>query len=315
MEMLNKFIDEGKREHEEMRAFIYDFQTNNELLFKERNNLLIELRFGVQELLKVIDNVPMIDCDVKGVTSRGGKTTTQDVHDNDTNVLPKELVVVEPEKPVGSNEILTHDQPHMTSKRVVQPSKEQLHINLPFIEALAKMPKYAKFLKGLLTNKATLEEACKIIMNERCSAVLLNKLPSKEKDPGNDAINDEVQELMANKEPGSFLSRGLEKSIDQSGLEYCESTSSNEKNGSDSENSIRRINFINTPYPVTQGTTNGNDVKSEHLYSASANEIDEKKHELKNFPQHLEYAYLHGDKSFPIIISSELSGKEKISLL
>ncbi|GKA82050.1 hypothetical protein Tco_0788798 [Tanacetum coccineum] len=44
----------------------------------------------------------------------------------------------------------------------------------------------------------------------------------------------------------------------------------------------------------------------------SANEIDEKKPELKNLPQHLEYAYLHGDKSFPIIVSSELSDKEKI---
>ncbi|GJR01015.1 hypothetical protein Tco_0523999 [Tanacetum coccineum] len=89
----------------------------------------------------------------------------------------------------------------------------------------------------------------------------------------------------------------------------------NEKNGFDSENSIQRINFINTPYLVTHGTTNGNDVKREHLYSASANEIDEKKPELKNLPQHLEYAYLQGDKSFPIIVSSELSDKEKISLL
>ncbi|GJS41832.1 hypothetical protein Tco_0566875 [Tanacetum coccineum] len=93
-EMLNKFIDEGKREHEEMRAFIYDFQTNNELLFKERNNSLIELRFRVKELLKVINNIPMVDYDVKGVTTRGGKTTTQDVHDNDTNVLPKEPAAV-----------------------------------------------------------------------------------------------------------------------------------------------------------------------------------------------------------------------------
>ncbi|GKA98246.1 hypothetical protein Tco_0826183, partial [Tanacetum coccineum] len=47
----------------------------------------------------------------------------------------------------------------------------------------------------------------------------------------------------------------------------------------------------------------------------SANEIDEKKPELKNLPQHLDYVYLHGDKSFPIIISSELSEKEKVSLL
>ncbi|GKB54649.1 hypothetical protein Tco_0905402 [Tanacetum coccineum] len=62
-EMLNKFIDEGKREHEEMRAFIYDFQTTNELLFKERNNSLIELRFGVQELLKLSYKFPDDNCD------------------------------------------------------------------------------------------------------------------------------------------------------------------------------------------------------------------------------------------------------------
>ncbi|GJX84684.1 DNA-directed DNA polymerase [Tanacetum coccineum] len=130
-----------------------------------------------------------------------------------------------------------------------------------------------------------------------------------------ETINEEARELLTNEEPDSFLSRGLEKSIDQSDLECCESTSSNDKNGSDLENSIRHIDSINTPYPVTQGTSNGDNVKSEHLYSASANEIDEKKPELKNFPQHLEYAYLHGDKSFPIIISSELSENEKTSLL
>ncbi|GJT99489.1 hypothetical protein Tco_1109828 [Tanacetum coccineum] len=128
-------------------------------------------------------------------------------------------------------------------------------------------------------------------------------------------INEEAQELLTNEEPDMFLSRGLEKSIDQSYLKCCESTSSNDKNGSDSENSIRHIDSINTPYPVTQGTSNGDNVKCEHMYSASANEIDEKKPELKNFPQHLEYTYLHGDKSFPIIISSELSENEKTLLL
>ncbi|GKF93376.1 hypothetical protein Tco_0280095 [Tanacetum coccineum] len=154
----------------------------------------------------------MIDGNVKGVVTRGGKATTLDIHDNDTNMLPKEPVVVEPENPVESNKDLTNDQPELTSKPVVHPANDvnqpivpfpkrlrkekdeaqqkkflenlkQLHINLPFIEALAQTPKYAKFLKGLLTNKSKLEEACKIIMNERCSAVLLNKLPSKEKDP------------------------------------------------------------------------------------------------------------------------------------
>jgi len=34
---------------------------------------------------------------------------------------------------------------------------KQLHINIQFAEALAQMPKYAKFLKDLLTNKRKLE--------------------------------------------------------------------------------------------------------------------------------------------------------------
>nr|GEW56024.1 retrovirus-related Pol polyprotein from transposon 17.6 [Tanacetum cinerariifolium] len=100
-----------------------------------------------------------------------------------------------------------------------------------------------------------------------------------------DTISVEAQELLSNEEPDLFLSRGLEKSIVQLYLESCESE-----------------------------TTKHDDVKSEHLYSASANEIDEKKPELKNLPPHLEYAYLHGDASFPIIISSKLSKAEKMIL-
>ncbi|GJT53685.1 DNA-directed DNA polymerase [Tanacetum coccineum] len=57
------------------------------------------------------------------------------------------------------------------------------------------MPKYAKFLKGLLSNKTRLEEACTVTMNERCSAVLLNKLPSKERDPGSFTIHCDIGHL------------------------------------------------------------------------------------------------------------------------
>ncbi|GJX15651.1 DNA-directed DNA polymerase [Tanacetum coccineum] len=57
------------------------------------------------------------------------------------------------------------------------------------------MLKYAKFLKGLLSNKTRLEEACTVTMNERCSAVLLNKLPSKEKDPGSFTIPCDIRHL------------------------------------------------------------------------------------------------------------------------
>ncbi|GJU95965.1 reverse transcriptase domain-containing protein, partial [Tanacetum coccineum] len=84
---------------------------------------------------------------------------------------------------------------------------------------------------------------------------------------------------------------------------------------SDTGMPIRHINAVNTPYSEAQKIAGTNEVNSEHLYSTSANEIDEKKLELKYLPHHLEYAYLHGSKSFPIIISSKLSEKEKMLLL
>ncbi|GJY74822.1 DNA-directed DNA polymerase [Tanacetum coccineum] len=148
-----------------MRAFICDFQTTNEILFKERNNSLIELRFGVQELLKVINNTLTIDYEVKGVTTRGGNTMTQDAQNDDTSVHTEEPHAVNHDEPVESEE----EKEEAQQKKFLENLK-QLHINLPFIEALAQMPKYGKFLKGLLTNKARLEEACTITMNERSRA-------------------------------------------------------------------------------------------------------------------------------------------------
>ncbi|GJY18563.1 putative reverse transcriptase domain-containing protein [Tanacetum coccineum] len=70
-----------------------------------------------------------------------------------------------------------------------------------------------------------------------------------------------------------------------------------------------------TPLCCDEKTTGTDGVKSEHMYLASANEIDEKKPELKDLPHHLEYKYLHGNKFFPIIILFKLSEKEKKVLL
>ncbi|GKB50131.1 DNA-directed DNA polymerase [Tanacetum coccineum] len=130
-----------------------------------------------------------------------------------------------------------------------------------------------------------------------------------------DAINADAQELLANDTSDSFLLKGLEKSINQSDLESCESFECKAVDDSDSGEPIRCIESVNTPYPAAQKTAEPNKVESEQLYLAIANEINEKKPELKNLPQHLEYAYLHGDKSFPIIISSKLSEREKMLLL
>ncbi|GKE45636.1 retrotransposon gag protein [Tanacetum coccineum] len=74
--ILAKFIDEGKRELEEMKLFIKEFRTTNELLLEERSNLLSELKIEVNELLQIMGNVLIPKNKVRGVTTRGGKMTS-----------------------------------------------------------------------------------------------------------------------------------------------------------------------------------------------------------------------------------------------
>ncbi|XP_073049542.1 uncharacterized protein [Primulina eburnea] len=65
---------------------------------------------------------------------------------------------------------------------------KKLHINIPFAEALAQIPSYAKFLKEILSNKRKLVEFETVKPLEECSAILQNKLPPKLKDPGSFSI-------------------------------------------------------------------------------------------------------------------------------
>ncbi|CAH9088199.1 unnamed protein product [Cuscuta epithymum] len=65
---------------------------------------------------------------------------------------------------------------------------KQVQLNIPFVDALAQMPKYAKFMKDLLTNKRKLEDASTVRLNVDCSAVIRRDLPEKLKDPGSFTI-------------------------------------------------------------------------------------------------------------------------------
>ncbi|GJU89266.1 hypothetical protein Tco_1301689 [Tanacetum coccineum] len=186
-----------RREHEEMEIFIKEFRITNELLLKTRSNLLSELKIEVNELSKVVSNVLIPKNEVKGVTTRGGKMTSEATRSKEIN----ETGINKNEPPRFEQDVSSIPFPNRVRKekeealqRNFLENLKQLDINIPFIEALLQIPKYAKYLKSLLTNKSRLEEACTETMNERCSAVLLNELPSKEKDPRNFTIPCQVLE-------------------------------------------------------------------------------------------------------------------------
>ncbi|GJW31711.1 reverse transcriptase domain-containing protein [Tanacetum coccineum] len=61
---------------------------------------------------------------------------------------------------------------------------KKIYFNISFAKALAHMPKFAKMVKDLLTNKEKLLELANTPLNENCSAMLLKKLPEKLRDTG-----------------------------------------------------------------------------------------------------------------------------------
>nr|GEW43177.1 reverse transcriptase domain-containing protein [Tanacetum cinerariifolium] len=56
---------------------------------------------------------------------------------------------------------------------------KDMSFEISFMNALILMPKFASTLKALIGNKEKLSEMARTLMNEHCSAVILNKLPRK----------------------------------------------------------------------------------------------------------------------------------------
>ncbi|GKD89255.1 putative nucleotidyltransferase, ribonuclease H, partial [Tanacetum coccineum] len=378
-EMLYKFIDEGKREHDEMRAFISEFRTTNEDQPQKTNEPIVQpssevqtssipfprrLRKEKKRLSKesLLTNKARLEepctitmnerCSAVLLNKLPSKekdprifTIPFDIGQLHINNALVDLGASISLMPYTMYEKLGLGEPKPTrislelADRSIQYPRgiiENVLIKvdkfvLPIDFVILDMPEDSRVLiilgmPFLVTARAMIDVFNKkITLRVGDDETIFDvdqsiKRPPTEDDECygiddlDDTINTETQELLANDKSDSFLLKGLEKSINQSDLKSCESLGDNFDDDYDLEKLIWRIDYVNTPSSVTQETARPNG-KSKHPYSASANEIHEKKPELKNLPHHLEYAYLHGDKSFPIIISSKLSEKEKMLLL
>nr|GEY56175.1 reverse transcriptase domain-containing protein [Tanacetum cinerariifolium] len=120
------------------------------------------------------------ECQVMGGFTQGGPALA-----SKSNEIPKQNPHQPPiPYPSRLNKDKPQDKSDIQIHKFLQMFKK-LHFNICLAEALAHMPKYAKMLKDLLSNKEKLLELANTHLYENCSAVLLKKLPEKLKDPGN----------------------------------------------------------------------------------------------------------------------------------
>nr|GFC59388.1 reverse transcriptase domain-containing protein [Tanacetum cinerariifolium] len=69
-----------------------------------------------------------------------------------------------------------HDQANEQIEKFYEIFKE-MSFEISFTDALILMPKFTSTLRALIGNKEKLSEMARTMMNEHCSAVILNKLP------------------------------------------------------------------------------------------------------------------------------------------
>ena len=60
---------------------------------------------------------------------------------------------------------------------------KKLEINIPFAEALAQMPHYAKFMKDIISKKRKLDEGGVVSLSANFSAIIQKNIPQKMQDP------------------------------------------------------------------------------------------------------------------------------------
>ncbi|CAN6559485.1 unnamed protein product [Malus baccata var. baccata] len=108
-----------------------------------------------------------------------------------TKNLEQDEASTETEKSLKATKLNTKDsdksKKEQTDKEILDTFRK-VQANLPLLDAIKQVPKYAKFLKELCTNKRRFNDQETVALSEEVSAILQRKLPPKLKDAGSFTI-------------------------------------------------------------------------------------------------------------------------------
>nr|XP_027067750.1 uncharacterized protein LOC113693401 [Coffea arabica] len=106
----------------------------------------------------------------------------EDSNGADLKVLPDPVITAKTNPPPFPSR-LEKSKKHDKEKKILEVFRK-VEINIPLLDAIKQVPKYAKFLRDLCVNRRRLRGDERVIVGENVSAVLQRKLPSKCGDPG-----------------------------------------------------------------------------------------------------------------------------------
>ncbi|CAN6718927.1 unnamed protein product [Malus baccata var. baccata] len=99
--------------------------------------------------------------------------------------IPINSNVIPPDVPFPSRFLQAKNE---EEEKDVLETFRKVHVNIPLLDAIKQIPKYAKFFKKLCTTRKRIREKEVVHVSENVSAMLQRKLPPKCKDPGSFTI-------------------------------------------------------------------------------------------------------------------------------
>ncbi|XP_071923086.1 uncharacterized protein [Coffea arabica] len=217
----------------------------------------------------------------------------------------------------------------------------KVEINIPLLDAINQIPKYAKFLKDLCTHKRKLRGDERVAVGENISAILQRKLPLKCGDP-DFYVLDMGDERSLNPSPillgKPFLST-IRTKIDVNegtlSMEFDEEMETFELGGEDalavalaknlelgavldveiSNELCRTVEALHSLPPISPRYELVSlfvpKTQTKFLHSV----VQAPELELKPLPKHLKYAFLGDKETLPVIISAHLSPRQEDNLI
>ncbi|CAN6700796.1 unnamed protein product [Malus baccata var. baccata] len=150
--------------------------SSSETGHNEDELLQLEEEEAKQPTAKVVPPLPQVP-NVPNLpnSSHKGKNVSNSVH---TNVFPSNV-------PFPSRFMQTKKE---EAEKDILETFRKVQVNIPLLDAIKQVPRYAKFLKELCTTRKRMSTKEVVKVGENVSAILQRKLPPKCKDPGSFTI-------------------------------------------------------------------------------------------------------------------------------
>ncbi|CAN6552477.1 unnamed protein product [Malus baccata var. baccata] len=267
-------------------------------------------------------NVPRIQNMTRKDTNEQGEQQTKNLEQDEASIETKKFMKSKKEQ---------------TDKEILDTFRK-VQVNLRLLDAIKQVPKYAKFLKELCTDKRRFNDQETVALSEEVSAVLQRKLPPKLKDAGSFTIPCEIE----GKEFGRALC-DLGASINLMPYSVYESLNlgdlketkvviqladrSNRYPKGLLEDVLVQVNELIFPADFLFLKWNMTLCLLHFLLYWENHSLERRlqrlmivlmkapKLELNPIPEHLKYAFLGEDETLPVIISSQLTAEKGEKLI